>query len=775
MLPTRDFQSTMYEQHDLAIKQSTYDWCVQAFSLLQNRLGLNIKFHHDEGQVEAGQIFLFNHFARFETIIPQYLIHQETGAYCRSVATKDLFAGSESVTKFLFGVGALPNDLPGLLPFLAAEILKGRKIIVFPEGGMVKDRRAIDSKGRYGVFSRTALERRKHHKGAAVIALTLEVFKTRILSLHQAGDQPRLERWAKTLELDSVETLLVAARKPTLIVPANITFYPIRITDNILRKAAELFGRNLEQRAAEELLIEGNILLKNTDMDIRLGTAIEPLMFLQWWERKAIDQLFLHVISLDDLFALNRRSERWIERIVSFCVGRETKRLRDSYMREIYAGVTINLNHLASRLILTYVEYGRTEVHHAEFHRVLYLAIKNVQGEASIHLHRMVRNPEAYEGVEIGRGRGLEEFWSSVVSAGLVEKLPDLYRFLPKLCDEHEFDQVRLENPVLVYANEIAPVAGAGLAIEQAIEAAPKIDERALAMLRFDDEVKAHAWCQETYSQPRHEKINQAETATESGAPYLLLPKRANGLGVVLVHGFLASPAELRGLGEKLEADGYTVMGVRLAGHGTSPWDLRDRKWEDWLDSVRRGYQIMSAFVERICLVGFSSGGVLSLQLAAEHPDGLVGVAAISAPVKFRNRNLIFVPLVHGANKLTGWMSSFEGVMPFQPYDTEHPDINYRNIPVRGLYELQRMVDALTRRLLDIKSPAMIVHGTEDRVVDPKSAEIIMKGLGSEKKTLHMIDAERHGILNENICDCQETVISFVDSLSAADRTGKPS
>ena len=52
---------------------------------------------------------------------------------------------------------------------------------------------------------------------------------------------------------------------------------------------------------------------------------------------------------------------------------------------------------------------------------------------------------------------------------------------------------------MLVYANEIAPVAGAGRAIEQAIKAAPKIDERALAMLRFDDKVKAHGWCQKTY------------------------------------------------------------------------------------------------------------------------------------------------------------------------------------------------------------------------------------------------------------------------------------
>ena len=70
--------SASYEGVDFEIG-STYDWCVRAFSVVQNRLGLNIKFHHDEGQIEKGQIFLFNHFARFETIIPQYLINQATG------------------------------------------------------------------------------------------------------------------------------------------------------------------------------------------------------------------------------------------------------------------------------------------------------------------------------------------------------------------------------------------------------------------------------------------------------------------------------------------------------------------------------------------------------------------------------------------------------------------------------------------------------------------------------------------------------------------------
>ncbi len=755
----------MYDPVDLEINISTYDWCIRAFSVLQKRLGLNIKFHREDGQADAGQIFLFNHFARFETLTPSYLIHAETGAYCRCVATKELFAGGGGFTRFLMGVGAVPNDLPGLLPFLAAETLRGRKVIVFPEGGMVKDRRSIDSEGRYGVYSRTAGERRKHHAGAAVIALFLEIFKSRILSIQRSGNQPRLERWVKSLGMDSVETLLAAARKPTLIVPANITFYPMRISDNVLRRGVEFFVKGLSQQFSEELLIEGNILLKNTDMDIRFGGPIAPKKFERWWEAKAIDAIFEGIESLDDLFSLNRESGRWIERFVMTLLKRETYRLRDFYMREIYGEVTVNLAHLASALILAYVEGGRTEVSRTEFHRTLYLAIKYAQQEPSIHLHRILTNPEAYEGVDVGSGRGLDDFWSSVVASGLVERLPDTYKFLPKLREEHGFDRVRVENPVLVYANEIAPLTGARGAIEKALNSASEINERELAHRRFDDQLMRHAWCLQTYRQPRHAKINEMETATQSGAPYLLFPDSNKSVGVVLTHGFLASPAELRNLGEKIRAAGYPVIGVRLEGHGTSPWDLRDRSWRDWFESVRRGYRIMSAFVDRICLVGFSTGGSLVLQLAAERPEKLVGVATISAPVKFRNRNLVFVPLLHGANTIARWVPTLEGVMPFRPNDSEHPDINYRNIPIRGLYELRQTVHSLNRALPLVSVPALIVHGTEDQVVDPKSAEIIMKGLGSESKVLEMVEAKRHGILHENIGGCQETVLSFIDSL----------
>jgi len=146
----------MPEQRDLLqINQATYEWSVRIFTILKKILRVNLKLHHT-GQLEAGEIFLFNHFARFETFIPQYLIYQETGAFCRSVAASDFFVEGSALSNYLLQVGAVPNNHPRLLPLLAEEILRGRKVIVFPEGGMVKDRQVVDSKGNYKVYSRMA-------------------------------------------------------------------------------------------------------------------------------------------------------------------------------------------------------------------------------------------------------------------------------------------------------------------------------------------------------------------------------------------------------------------------------------------------------------------------------------------------------------------------------------------------------------------------------------------------------------------------------------------
>ncbi len=749
---------------DFEINPATYRWSARLFSMLRRLFRINLKLHEAGDRLTEGDVFLFNHFARFETFIPQYFIYAETGAYCRSVAGADFFVEGDPFSNYLAGVGAVSNDHPRLLPFLAGEILRGRKVVIFPEGGMVKDRRVLGEDGDFSVYSRKAREWRRHHTGAAVLGLGLDTFKHAVRAAADAGHSRRIDVWADGLGLPDAAALLAAARKPTCIVPANITFWPVRIGDNLLRRGADMLSRGrLTRRLSEELLIEGNLLLKHTDMDIRLGEPVRMQRYRGWLERHLDERALSGITAIDDCFALETPGRHWTSQVLGRLMRGHARQIRDECMRRMYEGVTVNLSHLASRLIFERIEAGEHEIPCAHFHRLLYLAVKHAQSVSGVRLHRSLRNPETYGGLPEGRSRGLARFLRTTRNSGLVEESNGDYRFLPKLREESGFDEVRLENPVLVYANEVAPVRGVHDAIERAHADSTRLGEAEIAKLRFDDERREWAWDREAFSRGHHAELNAKETATEPGEPFLFLPASVPApLGVVAVHGFLASPAEMHGLGRRLATHDLPVIGVRLKGHGTSPWDLRERSYEDWLDSVRRGYAIMSALAQRACIVGFSSGGALALLLAAGGAERLAGVVAVNVPLYFRNPNMKFVPLVHRANRAVQRVSSFEGVMPFRPNQSEHPHINYHHMPVHGLYELTRMVDALEKGLPGIECPVHLVQGDRDPVVVPESAHRIAEGLERTEPEVRMIEAARHGIVNEDLGGTQDYIVRRV-------------
>jgi len=752
---------------DLKINTSTYQWSVRVVSILKRLLSVNIRMHHDEGQVADGEIFLFNHFARFETFIPQYLIYQEDGSYCRSLAAEEFFDEEDGFSTYLLSVGAVPHQYPRLMPFLAGEILRGRKVIIFPEGGMVKDRRVHDQKGRYRIYSRSAKERRKHHTGAAVLSLKVDLLKQSIRNAFNRNDDKSIDNWLNILELEDRNTLQAAAQRKSTIVPANITFYPMRVGDNLLRRGVELFNSGISKRLSEELLIEGNILLKNTDMDIRLGDLIHTEEYWKHWERLVTRRCSNCIKSLDDLLVPNPSKSSMERRYLSARIRRNSMLLRDGYMRGIYEEVTINLSHLASLIIYAHLEKGVEDVDYDAFHRMLYLAVKYAQALPHINLHRSLRNPGAYAELLAGKCEGLDQFINTTSQLELVELEGGRYRFMPKLCAEHDFDVIRTENMVEVYANEAKPVQGIEAVVEKAVANSANPDAKEIAKFRFSDMQISHKWDREIFYKPQYLEINLQETATERSDPFCILPDNHKDLGVILTHGFLATPAEVREFGEQLSTHGYPVIGPRLKGHGTSPWDLRERSWEEWLDSVRRAYEIMSAHCSQVCLVGFSSGGALSLLLASEQLDGLSGVVTISVPIKFMNKNMVFIPMLHTANKIMSWVPSYEGIMPFRANDkTEHPNINYRSMPVHALFELRQMVSELEERLQDVHCPALVLQADHDPVVDPESANIVMEKLGSRDKRLEIIPSKRHGTLYEDIGDTRKLILDYLGSLS---------
>ena len=745
---------------ELQINESLYQWCVRGFTLLRRRVGMNIEVHAEDKVIESGQIFQFNHFARFETIVPQYFIYQATGAYCRCVATHELFEGGDRLAKLLWNVGAVPNNHPGLLAFLAAEILRGRKVIIFPEGSMNKDRQIASAP--VSTLMANIRSNTGHRNGAAALAVVLEIFKKRILSVQEAGDLERLDRWVKALGLANHSALIAAARKPSLIVPANITFHPIHTGDNILRKAAEFFSFKIGERAKEELLIEGNLILRNTDMDIRFGQAFHPDVAWNVADRLVLSRIFEQIDSLDELFGLKDTASRWIERMAAITMRRTTRRLRDLCMKEMYARVTVNLSHLAALLVVRFLEAGDTDIGKDRFHGLLYAIVKQVQQEEGLFLHRSLTDPEIYGAIRDGACKTLVQFFETAAAAQLIETTASHYRLLPALRGSNGGRDPRLENVVRVYANEVGALENVTRIVAEALPA----EGQRLAQFLFDDELRSFELSKVKYSAPRYGAINAQETASKSGEPYLIVPENPSKPGVVLVHGLLASPAELKTLGLRLADMGHPVLGVRLKGHGTSPWDLRDCSWQDWLASVGRAYEIMSQVTQEVLLVGFATGASLALQLAATKPAGLVGVVSVSAPLAFKPRSVAFAALIHGLNKFSEWAYVQDGVKPFLPRESEHPDVDYRNMPVRSLVELRKAADGLERCLAGVQCPVTIIQGVDDPIVDPSSARFIHERVGSMQKSLHMVPSLRHSILQEDIAGTQSLVISLVNSLA---------
>src|SRR5512142_687356 len=113
----------------------------------------------------------------------------------------------------------------------------------------------------------------------------------------------------------------------------------------------------------------------------------------------------------------------------------------------------------------------------------------------------------------------------------------------------------------------------------------------------------------------------------ETAEPFLLPGSRT---GCLLIHGFTGTPKEMRWMGEHLAKQGFSVLGVRLAGHATRLEDMPRSRWTDWAASVEDGYHLLSGLADRIYLVGLSMGAALSLLMSTRLD--VKGVVAISTP-----------------------------------------------------------------------------------------------------------------------------------------------
>ena len=225
-----------------------------------------------------------------------------------------------------------------------------------------------------------------------------------------------------------------------------------------------------------------------------------------------------------------------------------------------------------------------------------------------------------------------------------------------------------------------------------------------------------------------------------------MLEGQTKSVGVLLIHGYMAAPLEVKELALFLQEMGFWVYGPRLSGHGTSPDDLATRKYIDWVESAEQGYLILKNMCEKVVVGGFSTGAGLALDLVGRVKNP-AGVFAVAPPMKLQDFSTRFVPAVDTWNQLMAKMRLNAAKKEYVINNPENPHINYMRNPIASLRELDRLMNDLEPKLEHITIPALVVQARLDPVVNPKGTRKIFDLIGSEIKEYFLFSHNRHGIL----------------------------
>ncbi|HUN56052.1 MAG TPA: alpha/beta fold hydrolase [Smithella sp.] len=255
--------------------------------------------------------------------------------------------------------------------------------------------------------------------------------------------------------------------------------------------------------------------------------------------------------------------------------------------------------------------------------------------------------------------------------------------------------------------------------------------------LLFERDYKKHFLEGET--KPRH-----------IGEPYLLHHPETNR-GVLLIHGLMAAPEEVREWADFLYSQGYTVYAPRLAGHGTSALDLAEQSFYDWVDSVNRGHNILKACCEQIVVAGFSTGAGLALHQAVTKPGAFKAVISISAPLKFKSFSSRFAEQLDRWNLFLSAMNIKRLHRDFVVNHPDNPDINYHRCPVRSIVQVKALMKKVYAALPTLFIPALIIQADNDPKVEGKSGRNIYKCISSPDKTYREVHFHLHGIIRGEI------------------------
>lgn len=248
---------------------------------------------------------------------------------------------------------------------------------------------------------------------------------------------------------------------------------------------------------------------------------------------------------------------------------------------------------------------------------------------------------------------------------------------------------------------------------------------------------------------------NLQEIITEKGFYY----KGTNNKAIILVHGLTGVPLEMKFLGKSLHKNGFSVVCPLLEGHAKGKEELLKTTWEDWYATVDKTFLALRKKFKKIYVAGICVGGMLGLNLAAEHGKMVDGAAIYSAAIRYDGWNIpvhgflsFLIPLIGNLPPLR--YMGFDERPPYGIKDDRlrkiilRSDIlkeTHHNFPYPLLKEMYALNSEMEKKYEKIKAPTLLLHAKNDDLSHYRNSEYIYKKITAPKE-IHLLEDSYHMI-----------------------------
>ena len=217
--------------------------------------------------------------------------------------------------------------------------------------------------------------------------------------------------------------------------------------------------------------------------------------------------------------------------------------------------------------------------------------------------------------------------------------------------------------------------------------------------------------------------------------------------GVLLLHGFFGTPAEMRYLAKALSDAGFSVFAPRYPGHGTTIEEMARSSAEAWFACAREAYIELSSQCREVCIAGLSMGALFSVLLAEEF--SVPKIALMSAPTAITGRGLYLTPVLGRFKKIIYTSkktrdSLNRGVN--NPVERSRHISYIEGVPLLQVWQLHKTIKRAMRTLPRVRSAALVIQSRGDETVPPDSLELIMRRIGSPQKESLLLERSNHAI-----------------------------